>query len=112
MCASGRRWACGQEHVGAGSGVREPVVRYEKAAPDELLHIDTEKLGRIEQPSHGVTGNRHDATRRAGWDHLFVAVDDHTRVGFAAMHPEERTASAVQFLRNAVAYYERLGVTV
>lgn len=37
---------------------REPVQRYEHAAPGDLLHIDTKKLGRIERPSHRVTGNR------------------------------------------------------
>jgi transposase InsO family protein len=90
----------------------EPVVRYEHAAPGELLHIDTKKLGRIERPSHRVTGKRRDSVDGAGWEYLFVAVDDHARVGFTAMHPDERKASAVQFLRDAVAYYERLGVTV
>ncbi len=44
-----------------------PVVRYEREAPGELLHIDTKKLGRIVQPSHRVTGDRRDATRGAGW---------------------------------------------
>lgn len=41
-----------------------------------------------------------------------MAVDDHARIAFTAMHPDERTASAVQFLREAVAYYARLGITV
>jgi transposase InsO family protein len=91
---------------------REPVQRYEHAAPGELLHIDTKKLGRIERPSHRVTGNRRDTVDGAGWECLFVAVDDHARIGFTAMHPDERAPSAVQFLRDAVAYYERLGVTV
>lgn len=91
---------------------REPVQRYEHAAAGELLHIDTKKLGRIERPSHRVTGNRRDGVEGAGWEFLFVAVDDHARVAFTAMHPDERQASAVQFLRDAVAYYNRLGVTV
>ena len=90
----------------------EPLVRYEHAAPGEMLHIDTKKLGRIERPSHRVTGNRRDTVDGAGWEYLFVAVDDHARIGFTAMHPDERSTSAVQFLRDAVAYYRRLGVTV
>lgn len=90
----------------------EPVVRYEHERPGDLIHIDTKKLGRIERPSHRVTVNRRDAVDGAGWEFLFVAVDDHARVGFTDMYPDERKASAVQFLRNTVAYFKSLGVTV
>jgi transposase InsO family protein len=88
----------------------EPVQRYEHAAPGDLLHIDTKKLGRIERPSHRVTGNRRDTVKRAGWEYLFVAIDDHARIGFTDMYPDERGGSAEQFLRNAHAYYASLGV--
>ncbi|AKJ27290.1 mobile element protein [Caldimonas brevitalea] len=91
---------------------REPVQRYEHAEAGDLLHIDTKKLGRIERPSHRVTGSRRDTVNGAGWEFLFVAVDDHARIAFTAMHPDERKESAVQFLRDAVAYYNRLGVTI
>ena len=43
---------------------------------------------------------------------LFVAVDDHALISYTAMHPDEKTPQAVQFLRQAVAYYASLGVTV
>ena len=91
---------------------KEPVQRYEHDAPGDMLHIDTKKLGRIERPSHRVTGNRRDGVDGAGWEFLFVAVDDHARIGFTAMHPDERKESAVAFLHEAVAYYARLGVTI
>ena len=90
----------------------EPVLRYEHERPGDLLHIDTKKLGRIVRPSHRVTGNRRDQVDGAGWEMLFVAVDDHARVAFTAMHPDEKTPQAVQFLKDAVAYYAGLGVTV
>ena len=90
----------------------EPVVRYEHEAPGDLLHIDTKKLGRITRPSHRVTGNRRDRVEGSGWDFLFVAVDDHSRIAFTDMYPDERKASAVQFLRNCVAYYASLGVRI
>jgi transposase InsO family protein len=90
----------------------EPVQRYEHAAPGELLHLDIKKLGRIERPSHRVTGDRRDSVAGAGWEFLFVAIDDHARIGFTDMHPDERAASAVRFLRNAVAYYRSLGVRI
>ena len=90
----------------------EPVQRYEHEAPGDLLHIDTKKLGRIVRPSHRVTGDRRDGADGAGWETLFVAIDDHARIAFTAMHADEKTAQAVQFLRDAVAYYARLGVSV
>jgi transposase InsO family protein len=90
----------------------EPVVRYEHDSPGDLLHIDTKKLGRIKRPSHRVTGNRRDSVEGAGWEMLFVAIDDHARIAFTAMHPDEKTPQAVQFLRDAVAYYAGLGVKV
>lgn len=88
----------------------EPVRRYEHAAPGEMLHIDTKKLGRIERPSHRVTGNRRDTVNGAGWEYLFVAIDDHARIGFTDMYPDERGPSAEQFIRNAAAYFNSLGV--
>jgi transposase InsO family protein len=90
----------------------EPVVRYEHQAPGQMLHIDTKKLGRIERRSHRVTGNRRDSVDGAGWETLFVAIDDHARIAFTDMHPDEKTPQAVQFLHNAVAYYRSLGVTI
>ncbi len=90
----------------------EAVVRYEHDAPGDLLHIDTKKLGRIVRPGHRVTGDRKDGAEGAGWEMLFVAIDDHARLAFTAMHPDEKKEQAVAFLGNAVAYYAKLGVTV
>jgi transposase InsO family protein len=91
---------------------KEPVQRYEHAAPGDMLHIDIKKLGRIVRPGHRVTGDPRDTVDGAGWEYLFVAVDDHARVSFTGLHPDERTASAITFLRDAVAYYASLGVTI
>ena len=90
---------------------KEPVRRYEHAAPGDMLHIDIKKLGRIERPGHRVTGDRRSRSD-AGWEFLFVAVDDHARVGFTGIHADERAPNAVAFLRDAVAYYASLGVTI
>jgi len=91
---------------------KEAVVRFEHEAPGDLLHIDTKKLGRIVRPSHRVTGNRRDSVNGAGWEMLFVAVDDHARIAFTAMKPDEKTPQAVAFLQEAVAYYKTLGVSI
>jgi transposase InsO family protein len=88
----------------------EPALRYEHEHPGDLIHIDTKKLGRIERMSHRVTGNRRDTAEGAGWEFLFVAVDDHARIGFTDMYADEGKASAVQFLHNTVAYFRSLGV--
>jgi transposase InsO family protein len=90
----------------------EPPVRYEHAHPGDLLHIDTKKLGRIERMGHRVTGNPRDSVVGAGWEFLFVAVDDHARIGFTQMKPDERHGSAVAFLRASVKYFAGLGVTL
>lgn len=90
----------------------EPAVRYEHEAPGELLHIDTKKLGRIERMGHRITGDRRDTTDGAGWEFLFVAVDDHARLGFTQMKPNERRDSAMAFLKAAVRYFATLGVRI
>ena len=90
----------------------EPIVRYEHAEPGDLLHIDTKKLGRILRMGHRITGDPRDSVAGAGWEFLFVAVDDHARIGFTQMKPDERQRSAVAFLRASVAYFAGLGVSL
>jgi transposase InsO family protein len=91
---------------------KEPVVRYEHEAPGDLLHMDMKKLGRIAAPGHRVTGDPRDHTRGVGWEVAHVAIDDHSRVGFVQMHPDEKRPSVVAFLEAAVAHYKALGVTI
>jgi transposase InsO family protein len=90
----------------------EPVVRYEHERPGDLVHIDTKKLGRIEKMGHRVTGDPRDTTNGAGWEYLFVAVDDHARLGYTEMKANERGVNASAFLRGCVRYFAKLGVTV
>ncbi len=89
-----------------------PVVRYERATPGELLHLDIKKLGRIGRIGHRITGNRRDHVRGIGWECVHVCVDDHSRVAFAEVRPDERKETAVACLAAAVASYARLGVNV
>src|SRR5271165_7294629 len=89
-----------------------PLVRYELPAPGDLLHIDIKKLARIHKPGHRLTGNPQDETRGAGWEFLYVAIDDHSRIAFTALLPDEKAVSASEFLRQAVAYFARLGITI
>lgn len=84
-----------------------PVLRYEHPAPGDLLHIDIKKLARIHKPGHRLTGNPQDETRGAGWEFLYVAVDDHSRLAYVAMMPDEKAVFSSRFLQQAVAYFLR-----
>jgi transposase InsO family protein len=96
----------------------EPVRRYERQTPGELIHIDIKKLGKIDGIGHRITGDRRgQSNRRArgkglGWEFVHVAIDDHSRLAFSQVMKNERKACAIAFLKAAVAYYERLGVKV
>lgn len=95
---------------------RPPIVRYERATPGELLHIDAKKLGRIACGivGHRITGDRtrRGPRQRTGWECLHVAVDDASRVAYAELLPDETAVSAVDFLQHAVAWLAALGVEV
>ena len=90
-----------------------PVLRYERAAPGELLHLDTKKFGRIDGLGHRVTGRRGlNRNRGIGWDMVHLAIDDHSRVSFALIKADECGHSCAQFLREAAAYYASLDVRI
>jgi transposase InsO family protein len=93
----------------------EPVRRYERAHPGELIHLDIKKLGRIGSVGHRITGRRTGAVNRhlgIGWEFVHVCIDDASRIAFSQVMKDERKESAVAFLEAAVAYYESLGVRV
>ena len=91
---------------------RPPVIRYQRASPGELLHIDTKKLGRIDGIGHRITGDRTGPRRRSGWEILHVAIDDAARLAYSEILPDERKASAIAFLDRALGWFGRHGVTV
>ena len=104
----------------------EPAVRYQRARPGELIHIDVKKLGRIQggpgkraygsmrRPHHTPTVTDAAGVRRgtSGWDAVHIAIDDATRLAYAEVLPDETGATAAGFLRRAVAFYNRHGITV
>ena len=91
----------------------EEVVRYERSSPGELVHVDIKKLGRIIRPGHRVTGDRSSQAKgKAGWQHVYVAIDDHSRLGFASVHPDETADSALVFLDQLVRFYGAHGIRV
>jgi transposase InsO family protein/transposase len=102
----------------------EPAVRYERARPGELIHVDVKKLGRIHDGAgHRVNSRqrqrnltRRDAAgvdrRRIGWEFVHIAIDDCTRLAYAEVLDDEKATSAIAFLRHAVAFFERHGMQV
>jgi transposase InsO family protein len=92
----------------------EPVRRYEREHPGDMIHIDIKKLGRFDKVGHRITGDRtgQSNSRGVGWEFVHVCIDDHSRVAFSQIKPDEKADSAVPFLKAAVAYYKSLGVTV
>jgi transposase InsO family protein len=103
----------------------EQPRRYERTRPGELVHVDVKQLGRIEggagkRVTGGVKRNpdrrRLDAAGRErkaiGWEYVHVAIDDHSRLAYAEVLPDQKATTAIGFLRRAVAFYRRYGVEV
>ena len=96
----------------------EPVRRYEREHPGELIHIDIKKLGRFDTIGHRITGDRSIRSRvryrgkGASWEYVHVCIDDASRIAFSQILPDEKAISAIAFLEAALAYYASLGVTV
>ena len=92
----------------------EPVRRYEREHPDELIHIDIKKLGRFNRVGHRITGDRRGQSnsRGVGWEYVHVCIDDASRIAYAEIKKSERKASAIAFLKAAVIYYAKLGISI
>jgi transposase InsO family protein len=101
----------------------EPPRRYERSRPGELVHVDVKRLGRIERGAgHRATGRKHYNPRRTdragvrrhtvGWEFVHVSVDDATRLAYAEVLGDERATTAVGFLRRAIRFFARHGVSV
>ena len=91
---------------------RGEIVRYQRERPGELVHLDVKKLGRIGAPGHRVTANRRERSRGVGWQYLFVAIDDASRLGFAHIYRDESATSALAFLAACERFYARHGIRI
>ena len=88
------------------------VLRYERERPGELLHIDIKKLGRFWHVGKRIRQDGVQRSPRAGWHHVHVAVDDHTRIAYSEVLPSEGASDAVAFLERAYRWYAQQGITV
>jgi transposase InsO family protein len=102
----------------------EPAVRYERSRPGELVHVDVKKLARIQggagwrmrggvQHYNPTFTDEHGHKRKTvGFEYVHIAIDDHSRLAYAEVLPDEKALTAVGFLRRAVAFYRRYGINV
>lgn len=91
----------------------EPVRRYEREHPGDLIHLDIKKLGKFARTGHRITGDAQKGkSRGAGWEYVHVCVDDASRLAFTQLHPDEKAGSAVAHLKAAVAWYAGMGIRV
>ena len=92
----------------------EPARRYERERPGEIIHIDIKKLGRFNQIGHRITGDRtgQSNARGVGWEFLHLAIDDHSRLAYSEIMPDEKRRSCLRFLFNALRFFRAHGVKV
>ena len=96
---------------------REPANRYEWPCPGDLLHMDVARYARFARPGHAVTGDRSQRSRnwmrpetRVGYDFAHAIVDDHSRLAYVELHPDERAQTVTAFVERALAWFERHGI--
>jgi len=89
---------------------KEPPHRYEHAAPGDLLHLDTKKLGRIDGIGHRITGVRRGHKRGSGWEFAHVCIDDHSRLAYVEVLADELKETTAAFLSRAIAWFRKRGV--
>jgi transposase InsO family protein len=97
----------------------EPIRRYERARPGELLHVDVKKIGRL-RPGGGWRAHGRDSLERrqarygtrVGYEYIHAAIDDHTRLAYAEIHPDETAETCAGFLRRAAAWFAAHGIVI
>jgi transposase InsO family protein len=94
---------------------REAPRRYEWPCPGDLLHIDTKRFARFTRPGHAVTGDRRRTSReramRVGYEWVHSLVDDHSRLAYSELHPDQRAATVTSFVERGLAFFARFGIT-
>lgn len=86
------------------------IVRYERQAPGELIHLDIKKLGRIRGIGHRISGNPQRRSRGVGWEYAHIAIDDFSRLSYMEILSDERGDTVAGFLRRALAWYRQNGI--
>lgn len=91
---------------------KKKIRRYEWDAPGDMLHLDTKKLARINGVGHRIHGDRTRQNRGTGWEFAHIAIDDHTRLSYVEVLPNEKGDTTADFVERAVRHFERKGIKV
>ncbi|MFI9818083.1 IS481 family transposase [Saccharothrix variisporea] len=112
-------------HLDRATG--QPVRRYERDAAGDLVHVDIKKSGNIPDGGghkvHGRAAGNHNKQRtagpvrrggqpRIGYSYLHNAVDDHSRLAYVEILPDETKETATAFRARAQTYFHANGITV
>src|SRR5438874_1312635 len=93
---------------------KEEVRRFEWPCPGDLLQMDTKRFARFTRPGHAVTGDRHRTTAevraRVGYEFAHSLLDDHSRLAYTELHPDERAETVTAFVGRALAFFAELGI--
>jgi transposase InsO family protein len=93
---------------------REVVRRFEWPCPGDLLQMDTKRFARFRRPGHAVTGERSrtgaQMRERVGYEFAHSIVDDHSRLAFTELHPDERGSTVDGFMERAIAFFRAHGI--
>jgi transposase InsO family protein len=96
---------------------KQTATRYERSRPGELVHMDVKKLGRIPDGggwrAHGraAGSTSRDRSTRVGYDYVHSLVDDHSRLAYSEVLPDEKGTTCAAFLTRAAAYFADHGIT-
>ena len=96
---------------------KQTAVRYERERPGELVHMDVKKLGRIPDGGgwrahgRGAGSIKRDRSIRVGFDYVHSLVDDHSRLAYSEILPDEKGVSCAAFLQRAIGYFAEHGIT-
>lgn len=93
---------------------KQTAQRYERERPGELVHMDVKKLGKIPDGggwrAHGRANGNRDRKTKIGYDYVHSVVDDHSRLAYSEILPDEKGATCAAFLTRAAAYFAAKGI--
>lgn len=96
---------------------RASTLRYERDRPGQLVHVDVKKIGRIPDGggwrAHGRAATQAAKSRRApvGYDYVHTMIDDHSRLAYCEVLPDEKGTTCAAFLTRAAAWFAAHGIT-
>jgi transposase InsO family protein len=82
------------------------------ASAGDLVHLDTKTLARIAGVGHRIHGDRQRRGRGVGWEYVHVAIDDHSRIAYVEVLPDQLASTCAAFLRRTLAWFAARGVAV